>query len=908
MRKGVFLMGDTSENKPKKHICVGLLAHVDAGKTTLSEALLYTAGTIRKLGRVDNKDAFLDTQELERARGITIFSKQAEIQAENLNLTLLDTPGHVDFSAEMERTLQVLDYALLVISGADGVQGHTGTLWRLLKRYHVPVFLFVNKMDQTGTNRAVLMEQLKNQLSDACIDFTVPDFEEIAMCDEGVMTQYLQRGEVNREDIAGLIAQRKLFPCFFGSALRLQGVDKLLQGLASYTKRKNYPTEFGAKIFKIARDSQGTRLTYLKVTGGVLRAKMALTEDEKVNQIRIYSGEKYKALNEVPAGRICAVVGPETTKAGQGVGIEKMSRMPLLEPVLHYKLELPEGIDALQMLPKLRMLEEEIPELHIEWNGYLQEIQVQVMGAVQIEILESLMESRFGIKVTFGTGQIVYKETIENVVEGVGHFEPLKHYAEVHLLIEPGDRGSGIVIGTDCSEDMLDRNWQRLIVTHLYERGFAGVLTGSPLTDVKITLVSGRAHQKHTEGGDFRQATYRAVRQGLMQARSLLLEPYYEFRLMVPSANVGRAMTDLERMNGTFTLEQETEGAVLTGTVPVAQFGDYQKEVVEYTKGHGQLNCRLQGYGLCHNAQEVIEQIGYEPDHDTINTADSVFCAHGAGFAVKWNQVFDYMHLESVLEQRRKRENTDMITPEIGIMREKEKIRQRDAALGTEEVDEILRQAYLANSKGESNGRKKISGRGTGQSVHRVYNVQQVNNEKPIYKGKEPAGKNRKSYLLVDGYNIIYAWEELRELAKENMDSARDRLLDILCNYQGMKQCVVIAVFDAYRVKGNATVMDYHNIHVVFTKEAQTADAYIERFAHENGRKYHVTVATSDGMEQVIIRGQGCLLLSARELEEEVKQLSKELGENWQRKEGQKQIGQMLGEIFMCSVDREDFL
>lgn len=908
MRKGVFLMGDTSENKPKKHICVGLLAHVDAGKTTLSEALLYTAGTIRKLGRVDNKDAFLDTQELERARGITIFSKQAEIQAENLNLTLLDTPGHVDFSAEMERTLQVLDYALLVISGADGVQGHTGTLWRLLKRYHVPVFLFVNKMDQTGTNRAVLMEQLKNQLSDACIDFTVPDFEEIAMCDEGVMTKYLQRGEVNREDIAGLIAQRKLFPCFFGSALKLQGVDKLIQGLASYTKRKNYPTEFGAKIFKIARDSQGTRLTYLKVTGGVLRAKMTLTEDEKVNQIRIYSGEKYKAVNEVPAGRICAVVGPETTKAGQGVGIEKMSRMPLLEPVLHYKLELPEGIDALQMLPKLRMLEEEIPELHIEWNGYLQEIQVQVMGAVQIEILESLMESRFGIKVTFGTGQIVYKETIENVVEGVGHFEPLKHYAEVHLLIEPGDRGSGIVIGTDCSEDMLDRNWQRLIVTHLYERGFAGVLTGSPLTDVKITLVSGRAHQKHTEGGDFRQATYRAVRQGLMQARSLLLEPYYEFRLMVPSANVGRAMTDLERMNGTFTLEQGTEGAVLTGTVPVAQLGDYQKEVVEYTKGHGQLNCRLQGYGPCHNAQEVIEQIGYEPEHDTINTADSVFCAHGAGFAVKWNQVFDYMHLESVLEQRRKRENTDMITPEIGIMREKEKIRQRDAALGTEEVDEILRQAYLANSKGESNGRKKISGRGTGQSVHRVYNVQQAHNEKPIYKGKEPAGKNRKSYLLVDGYNIIYAWEELRELAKENMDSARDRLLDILCNYQGMKQCVVIAVFDAYRVKGNATVMDYHNIHVVFTKEAQTADAYIERFAHENGRKYHVTVATSDGMEQVIIRGQGCLLLSARELEEEVKQLSKELGENWQRKEGQKQIGQMLGEIFTCSVDREDFL
>lgn len=885
-------MGITSENNPKKHINIGLVAHVDAGKTTLSEALLYTAGAIRKLGRVDNKDAFLDTQELERARGITIFSKQAEFQTRDVEFTLLDTPGHVDFSAEMERTLQVLDYALLVISGADGVQGHTQTLWRLLKRYQVPVFLFVNKMDQMGTSRTRLMEQLKNQLSDACIDFTVPDMEEIAMCDEGLMTQYLETGEVNNECIVECIGNRQVFPCFFGSALKLQGIHELIEGLAIYTKRKSYPTDFGAKVFKIVRDVQGTRLTHLKVTGGVLKAKMILSQEEKVNQIRVYAGEKYKVVSEVPAGKICAVVGPETTKAGQGVGIENMSRMPLLEPVLHYKLELPEEMDALMMLPKLRMLEEEIPELHVEWNGYLQEIQVQVMGVVQIEILESLLESRFGVKASFGTGQIVYKETIEDTVEGVGHFEPLKHYAEVHLLLEPGARGSGIVIETDCSEELLERNWQRLIVTHLYERGFAGVLTGAPLTDVKITLAAGRAHQKHTEGGDFRQATYRAVRQGLMQAKSILLEPYYEFRLAVPSVNVGRAMTDLERMHGEFALEQQGEEAVLTGSVPVSQFGDYQKEVVEYTKGHGQLNCRLQGYRPCHNTQEVIEQIGYEPERDTMNTADSVFCAHGAGFQVKWNQVFDYMHLESVLERRRKRENLAAVTLKESILSERRKIQERDASLGTEEVDAILRQAHLANSKADGKGGNKTSGRGTSYKVHQVYG------EKPLYRGKEPVLKNKKSYLLVDGYNIIYAWEELRELAKENMDSARDRLLDILCNYQGMKQSVVIVVFDAYRVKGNASMMDYHNIHVVYTKEAQTADAYIERFAHENGKKYFVTVATSDGMEQIIIRGQGCLLLSAKELEAEVKKLSKELGENWDKNnKGKEQIGQNIGEI-----------
>lgn len=884
-------MGITSENKPKKHINIGLVAHVDAGKTTLSEALLYTAGAIRKLGRVDNKDAFLDTQELERARGITIFSKQAEFQTWDVEFTLLDTPGHVDFSAEMERTLQVLDYALLVISGADGVQGHTQTLWRLLKRYHVPVFLFVNKMDQMGTSRTRLMEQLKNQLSDACIDFTVPDMEEIAMCDEMLMTQYLQKGEIGNEFIVEFIAKRQVFPCFFGSALKLQGIEELMKALASYTKRKSYPTDFGAKVFKIVRDAQGTRLTHLKVTGGVLKAKMILSQEEKVNQIRVYTGEKYKVVSEVPAGKICAVVGPETTKAGQGVGIEKMSRMPLLEPVLHYKLKLPEEMDALLVLPKLRMLEEEIPELHVEWNSYLQEIQVQVMGAVQIEILESLLESRFGVKASFGTGEILYKETIEGTVEGVGHFEPLKHYAEVHLLLEQGERGSGIVIETDCSEEMLERNWQRLIVTHLYERGFAGVLTGSPLTDVKITLAAGRAHQKHTEGGDFRQATYRAVRQGLMQAKSVLLEPYYEIRLTVPSGNVGRAMTDLERMHGEFALEQQGEEAVLTGSVPVSEFGDYQKEVVEYTKGHGQLICRLQGYRPCHNAEEVIEQIGYEPERDTINTSDSVFCAHGAGFQVKWNHVFDYMHLESVLERRRKRDNLAKIPSEGEALRGRRKTGESDQSLGTDEVDAILRQAHLANSKADGKGGKKISGRGTSQ-VHQMYG------EKPLYRGKEPVLKNKKSYLLVDGYNIIYAWEELRELAKENMDSARDRLLDILCNYQGMKQSIVIVVFDAYRVKGNASMMDYHNIHVVYTKEAQTADAYIERFAHENGKKYFVTVATSDGMEQIIIRGQGCLLLSAKELEAEVKQLSKELGENWVKKnKGKEQIGQNIGEI-----------
>lgn len=884
----------------KANCCIGLLAHVDAGKTTLSEALLYTTGMIRKLGRVDKRDAFLDTQELERERGITIFSKQAGFTVEDFDVTLLDTPGHVDFSAEMERTLQVLDYGVLVISGADGIQGHTITLWKLLQRYGVPVFLFINKMDQMGTSRTMLMEQLKNRLSDACIDFTAPDMEEMAMYDEKMMTKYLETGELSRENITALIEERKIFPCFFGSALKLQGIEEFIRGLVTYMRRKIYPEEFGAKVFKIARDEKGNRLTYLKVTGGVLRAKMTLSQEEKVNQIRIYSGEKYKTVNEAAAGSICAVVGPETTKPGQGLGIENKSPLPSLEPVLNYTLELPQGVDALQMLPKLYILEEEIPELHVEWNGYLQEIQVQVMGAVQIEILESLIESRFGVKVGFGTGRIVYKETIEDTIEGVGHFEPLRHYAEVHLLMEPGEPGSGIVIETDCSEDVLDRNWQRLIVTHLYERSFAGVLTGSPLTDVKITLVAGRAHPKHTEGGDFRQATYRAVRQGLMQAKSVLLEPFYEFRLSVPAANVGRAMTDMERMHADFALQQETEGAVITGSVPVSRLGDYQKEVTAYTGGCGQLTCRLKGYGPCHNAQEVIEAIGYEPQRDTNNPADSVFCAHGAGFNVKWDEVYQYMHLESVLEQRKKQQRAADITPQMALIRERERIKERDAALGTQEVDEILRQVYFANSRGDTNQRKKLSGRKTSQRVHQIYN------ENKVYKGKEPVRRTDKSYLLVDGYNIIHAWEELKELSQVNMDGARDRLLDIMCNYQGMKQCIVIVVFDAYRVKGHPEeTLDYHNIHVVYTKEAQTADAYIEQFAHENGRKYHVTVATSDGLEQVIIRGQGCLLLSARELLEEVNALSKEFEAAWMRERGQENANQRIGEILSSDLKNQ---
>lgn len=874
-------MANTSENRPGKHICMGILAHVDAGKTTLSEALLYKSGSIRKLGRVDNKDAFLDTGELERSRGITIFSKQALLSLGELQATLLDTPGHVDFSAEMERTLQVLDCAVLVINGADGVQAHTQTLWRLLKRYEIPVFLFINKMDQPGTDKDALLMELKKRLSGECIDFgemgTEKWMEQIAMADEASLNHFLETGKVETEEIRELIVARKLFPCFFGSALRLTGVEELLQGLHRFVKSPDYPAIFGAKVFKIARDDQGNRLTFLKITGGSLKARTALAGErkgepweEKVNQIRIYSGEKYTAAEEAEAGCVCAVTGLSFTYPGEGLGKERESRLPVLEPVLTYRIGLPAACDASLLLPKLRQLEEEEPELHIVWDETLKEIQAKIMGEVQTEILKSMIKERFGVEVDFGNGNIAYKETIADTVEGVGHFEPLRHYAEVHLLMEPGEPGSGLCFSSVCSEDMLDKNWQRLVLTHLEEREHKGVLTGAPVTDMKITLAAGRAHQKHTEGGDFRQAVYRAVRQGLMEAESRLLEPYYDFRLEVPEAQVGRAMADLEKRAGTFAAPCTEDGmAVLTGEAPAASMQDYQKEVAAYTKGRGRLFCTLKGYAPCHNAEEVIEQSGYDPDRDTENPSGSVFCAHGAGFVVPWEEVKAHMHMESVLKEAQ--ENNAGNRAETGRSRSKrEKESPAENWIGTEEVDAILEKTFHANKRDKNAPRKGIPGRRYKVSG----TLPQPSSATRTWKKAE----KKQEYLLVDGYNIIFAWEELKALAEVNIDGARGKLMDILCNYQAIRKCSLIVVFDAYRVKGHDTeVVDYHNIHVVYTKEAETADQYIEKFAHENGRTSNVTVATSDGLEQIIIRGQGCALISAREFETEVKRAGKEV-------------------------------
>lgn len=851
-----------------KRLVIGILAHVDAGKTTLSEGLLYESGSIRSMGRVDNKDAFLDTHELERDRGITIFSKQAVFAFEDMEVTLLDTPGHVDFSAEMERTLQVLDYAVLVISGADGVQGHTQTLWRLLKKYQIPVFLFINKMDQDGTDKELLLEELKKYLDEGCVDFSMQDggnfYENIAVSDEQLLDEYLESGKIHTGGVREVISERKVFPCFFGSALKSEGVHEFLKGIETYTREIEYPAEFGAKVFKISRDSQGNRLTHLKITGGVLKVKAVLKsgdEEEKVNQIRIYSGEKYQTADEAQAGTVCAVTGLTKTKPGHGFGMEEGGFEPALEPVLTYKVILPEGTSASVMLPNLRQLQEEEPELHIVWNEELQEIQVQIMGEVQLEILKSLIEERFDTSIEFGTGNIVYKETIKNTVEGVGHFEPLRHYAEVHLLMEPLEPGSGLQFDSSCSEDMLDKNWQRLVLTHLQEREHPGVLTGSAVTDMKITLAAGRAHLKHTEGGDFRQATYRAVRQGLKQAESVLLEPYYEFRLEVPQQMVGRAMSDIERMYGSFEIPQtEGEMSVLAGSAPVSEMCDYQKEVIAYTKGHGRLFCTLKGYEPCHNAKEVIEKVGYDSERDVKNPTGSVFCSHGAGFTVSWDQVKDYMHLDSQLNSGG------------GNLNEDDTVRQtytEEEFIDTEEIDRIIEQTYFANRKQKSGWKKK--------KLERT--IEDYKSSVSRAAVKKTSGKK---YLLVDGYNIIFAWDDLRELAKANIDAARGKLLDIMSNYQGLRKCELIVVFDAYRVAGHDTeILDYHNIHVVYTKEAETADQYIEKFAHEHGRKYDVTVATSDGLEQIIIRGQGCSLLSARELLEEVNLASQKLREEY---------------------------
>ncbi len=888
-------MAFTSENKPEKQITMGILAHVDAGKTTLSEGILYTCKAIRKLGRVDHQDAFLDTNTLERNRGITIFSKQAECTLGEFGITLLDTPGHVDFSAEMERTLQVLDYGILVISGADGVQGHTETLWRLLSRYQIPVFLFINKMDQPGTDRETLLVELKEKLDTNCVDFsadqTSEDWkEQVAVCDEQVMEAYLEGKEISRVQIQKMIRERKLFPCYFGSALKLTGVKEFLEDLKLRIRESSYPESFGAKIYKITRDSQGERLSHMKITGGALKVKSVLSNgkpgesgegiwQEKVNQIRIYSGEKYTMVSEVKAGTVCAVTGLTATYPGQGLGSEQASDMPVLEPVLSYRIGLPEEVNVHQALLQLRQLEEEEPLLHIVWNGTLGEIYAQVMGEVQIEILKSLIKERFGMAVTFDEGNIVYKETILEPVEGVGHFEPLRHYAEVHLLLEPGETGSGLIFAADCSEDVLDRNWQRLILTHLEEREHKGVLIGAPITDMKITLLTGRAHIKHTEGGDFRQATYRAVRQGLRKAKSQLLEPYYEFRLEVPSEQVGRSMTDIQKMLGEFD-PPKTEGemTVLTGSAPVVTMRDYQKEVISYTSGRGRLSCTLKGYYPCHNQEEVVEAVGYDPEADLENPTGSVFCAHGAGFVVNWDQVEDYMHVESGWNAPAGQETK----PEKPVTAKNWK-EENEKYLATEkELEEIFERTYGPIRK---LGEEPPAGRSVkGWKKSRRDPLEGYGKSTSDYKQKKtPDGE--KEYLLVDGYNIIFAWEDLKELAAVNIDGARERLMDILCNYQGFKKSTLILVFDAYKVKGNpGSVETYHNIHVVYTKEAETADQYIEKTVHEIGRKYRVTVATSDQLEQVIILGQGGQRMSARELLEDVIEVSHQIRETARQK------------------------
>ena len=881
-------MGEQQVNKTEKHLCTGLLAHVDAGKTTLSEALLYVTGGIRKLGRVDNRDAFLDTYELERARGITIFSKQAEISLKNTKMTLLDTPGHVDFSAEMERTLQIMDYAILVINGADGVQGHTETLWRLLKRYRIPVFLFVNKMDQAGTDKNRLLEELKKRLDGAVIDFTgltaeggsTEQLEELSVCSEELLEEFLDTGSLRPSAVREAIRSRSVFPCYFGSALKLTGVAEFLDGFEEFISYPEYPAEFGAKVFKISRDEQGNRLTHLKITGGSLKVKEFLKdgEAEKVNQIRIYSGSRFETVGEVRAGAVCAVTGPVDTRPGQGFGLEAESGSPLLEPVLTYQVLLPPGCDAHTMLKNMRILEDEDPQLHITWKEELGEIQAQVMGEVQTEILKSQIKERFGIPVEFGNGNIVYKETIKAPVEGVGHYEPLRHYAEVHLLLEPLETGSGLVFETACSEDMLDKNWQRLILTHLEEKKYRGILTGSEITDMKITLIAGRAHVKHTEGGDFRQATYRAVRQGLKEAGCRLLEPYYEFVLEVPAESVGRAMADIERLQGSFDApEQENGMAVLRGNAPVVTMRDYQREVVAYTRGRGRLSLSLMGYEPCHNEEEVIQSIGYDFDTDLQDPAGSVFCSHGAGFAVPWDEVKSYMHIPTPVAVRRALGAKEASAIEKGAAKQEEKV-QTTASRSPQRLSASLYedkelQAIFERTYGEI--RRPSPSAGDSVRVIRAGNVEQAAGKK-----KKEEEEPIEEYLLVDGYNIIFAWEELSELAKVNIDGARYRLMDILCNYQGYKKCTLILVFDAYKVTGNTgEALKYHNINVVYTKEAETADQYIEKLAHKIGPKYRVTVATSDGLEQLIIRGQGCLLLSARDLKEDVEYVNQLIAE-----------------------------
>ena len=880
-------MGNNSENKPDRYINIGIVAHVDAGKTTLSESMLYHAGAIRKLGRVDHKDAFLDTDQMERERGITIFSKQAVFRWKDRTITLLDTPGHVDFSAEMERVLQVLDCAVLVVSGADGVQGHTQTLWKLLKRYQIPTFLFVNKMDQEGTDGEKLLKELRKRFGENVVPFvdimTESDcpggkvylhtkegaveevLEELAVCEDDMMEEYLEEGRISLDKVQKAVADRQVFPCYFGSALHSQGVEELLDGLDLYIKDKTYPAEFGAKVYKITRDNQGNRLTYLKVTGGRLKVKDVVEGlNEKINQIRIYSGEKFEAVQEVEAGRVCAVTGLENTRPGQGIGAEEESDLPVLEPVLTYQILLPDDCDVHKMLLNLKILEEEEPELHIVWEEQTSEIHVQLMGDVQIEILQRMIKERFGVLVEFGEGSIVYKETITAPVEGVGHFEPLRHYAEVHLRLEPGERGSGMQFAAECSEDILDRNWQRLVLTHLEEKEHKGVLTGSSITDMKITLTSGRAHQKHTEGGDFRQATYRAVRQGLKKADSILLEPYYEFRMELPSENVGRAMTDIQNMSGKFgTPMIEEETTVLTGSAPVSLMRGYQKEFTAYTGGRGRMAVSLKGYDICHNQEEVLAESTYDSEADLANPTGSVFCAHGAGFVVDWDEVEEYMHMEHTLESGN---DDEMDVMEVTLP----KRRHSSIELTQEELDAI----YVRTpdpKKNRSTGPVTVRAKEKTREPGSAY-------QDPKWEARRRAKAGTEEYLLVDGYNIIFSWEELKELSERDIGAARGKLADILSNYQGFRKCTLILVYDAYKVEGNpGEVMKYHNIYIVYTKEAETADQYIEKTVRRIAKNADVTVATSDGLEQVIIMGQGAHRMSAPGLKEEVELALKEL-------------------------------
>ena len=862
-------------------LTVGLLAHVDAGKTTLSEAMLYQSGTLRRLGRVDHRDAFLDTDVQERERGITIFSKQAELSWQGRAITLVDTPGHVDFSGETERALRVLDCAVLVISAADGVQGHTATLWRLLQSYHVPTFLFINKMDQPGANRRALMEELKNRLSDGCVDMLSPDrMEQIATCSEEALAYYLQDEVVPDTLIAQLTAQRLLFPCFFGSALRLEGIDALLNALCSLLPAPQWPQDFSARIYKISRDPQGARLTWMKITGGSLRVRTLLSGlspdapggawEEKISQLRIYSGAKFRTVEQAEAGMLCAVTGLNYTRAGDGLGAEQSSGAPLLTPVFTYRVLLPAGVDPHRALDILRQLEEENPQLHVLWNEGLREIHVQLMGEVQLEILSRVLRDRFGLAASFGEGGILYRETIAAPIRGAGHYEPLRHYAEVHLLLEPGERGSGLHFAADCPDEVLERGYQRLILTHLMEKRHPGVLTGAPITDMKITLVAGRAHPKHTEGGDFRQATYRAVRQGLMSAQSVLLEPWYDLRLELPQDCVGRAMNDIQQMGGSFTPPETLSDCVLLlGSAPVAAARHYAREVTAYTRGRGRLTCTLRGYAPCRDQEAVVAASGYDPERDLGNPADSIFCAHGAGFTVKWNEVNCYMHLHP---EQADRPDAAQAAPSAS---------SRSGYRGTAAEDEEL-QAIFERTYGPAKPRAMRQPPRTSQPT--------VNN-RPI-----PTQQDGPEYLLVDGYNIIFAWEELKAVSRESLEHARQCLMDILANYHGFHPCELIVVFDAYKVAGNVgATEEYHGIHIVYTREAETADNYIEKTIYKIAKDHRVRVATSDALEQMIILGSGALRVSAAELHTQVQAAKVEidaiLRRNNSRPDGASSVG-----------------